>query len=118
MISHMFPDLAFFRELEARLHRRAVRNSPETVAALLADDFLEFGKSGRVYDKAQAIAALSADDIDAPEVHDFTARSLAPDVVLVTYRSGRAEQFAWRSSIWRRSDGDWRLTFHQGTMAR
>ena len=40
---------ALFFDLETRLHRRAVRNSPEAVAALLADDFVEFGLSGRVH---------------------------------------------------------------------
>jgi hypothetical protein len=33
--------LSFFRELETRLHRRSVRNSPLAVAALLDDDFVQ-----------------------------------------------------------------------------
>ena len=117
MIRRMPLDAAFFRELETRLHRRAVRNSLEEVAELLADDFVEFGSSGRFYDKAQAIAALSTDEGEAPKVYDFAIKAVAPDVVLVTYRSGRGDQFGWRSSIWRRDDGDWRLIFHQATAA-
>ena len=115
MIKRMSFDAAFFRELETCLHRRAIRNSPEKVAELLADDFVEFGSSGLVYDKTQAIAALSTDEGEAPQVHDFAIKVLALDVVLVTYRSGRGDQFAWRSSIWRRDDGKWCLTFHQAT---
>src|SRR5882757_2441841 len=110
--------LAFFRELETSLHRRAVRNSPEAVAALLADDFVEFGKSGRIYDKHQTIELLRGDDSDLlPEVRNFELRALSRDVVLVTYRSGRADLFALRSSIWRLIGGKWRMVFHQGTAA-
>jgi len=110
--------LAFFRALETSLQRRAVRNSPEAVAALLADDFIEFGKSGRVYDKRRTVELLRGDDSDlVPEVRDFQIRVLAEDVVLVTYRSGRGDLFALRSSIWLRKGGKWRMAFHQGTAA-
>jgi hypothetical protein len=108
--------LAFFRNLETRLHRRSVRNSPDAVGALLTDDFVEFGRSGRVYDKLRTIELLSGDDNELmPEVRDFQVRPLSHNVVLVTYRSGRGEHFALRSSIWCLSGGRWRMTFHQGT---
>ena len=104
--------LAFFRDLETSLHRRSVRNSPDAVAALLSDDFVEFGRSGRVYDKLRTVELLSGDDNELmPEVRDFQVRPLSHYVVLVTYRSG----FALRSSIWRLSAGKWRMAFHQGT---
>lgn len=110
--------LAFFRELETSLHRRSVRNSPQAVSALLDSDFIEFGKSGRVYDRQTTIQLLHADDSELlPEVRDFQVRPLSPDVVLVTYRSGRGDVFALRSSIWRLRGGTWRMTFHQGTAA-
>jgi len=108
--------LSFFQELETSLHRRSVRNSPLAVAALLDDDFIEFGKSGRVYDKRRTIELLRDDDSDfMPEVRDFQIRRLSANVVLVTYRSGRGDIFDLRSSIWRLSSGKWRMTFHQGT---
>jgi len=107
---------AFFRDLETSLHRRSVRNAPDAVAALLTDDFVEFGRSGRVYDKLRTIELLSGDDNELmPEVRDFQVRPLSLDVVLMTYRSGRGEHFALRSSIWRWSGGQWRMMFHQGT---
>jgi len=100
--------LAFFRELETSLHRRSVRNSPAAVSALLDEEFVEFGKSGRAYDRRLTIEALRGDDSEfVPEVRDFR--------VLVTYRSGRGDVFALRCSIWRLNAGKWRMTFHQGT---
>ena len=111
-------ELASFRALETSLQRRAVRNSPEAVAALLTDDFIEFGRSGRVYDKRRTVELPRGDDSDlVPEVRDFEMRVLAEDVVLVTYRSGRGDQFTLPSSIWLRSAGKWRMAFHQGTAA-
>ncbi|WP_370676935.1 DUF4440 domain-containing protein [Pleomorphomonas sp. PLEO] len=56
-------DVEFFRSLERTLHRPEVRRSPETVGALLADDFIEFGSSGTVYDKASIIEALGSGPI-------------------------------------------------------
>ena len=123
--------LAFFRELETSLQRRATRKSPEAVSALLEDDFygvdprfgssgdfVEFGKSGRTYDKRATVELLHGDDSElVPEVRDFQVRALSPNIVLVTYRSGRGDVFALRSSIWRLSEGRWRMTFHQGTDA-
>ncbi|MCM5557734.1 DUF4440 domain-containing protein [Pleomorphomonas sp. JP5] len=120
------PDADFFRILEQKLHRPEVRRSPDTVHALLADDFTEFGSSGRVYDKASIIEALVEESIAeaalAPDVHDFTARPIASDVVLVTYRSSRhlpggaAARVTLRSSIWKLIDGRWQMLFHQGTI--
>ena len=45
-VSHA--DIDRFRALEQALHRPDVRGSREAVNAILADDFREFGSSGRV----------------------------------------------------------------------
>jgi hypothetical protein len=108
---------ALFFDLETSLHRRAVRNSPEAVGALLADDFVEFGLSGRILDKVEIIELLRMDKDNGPvAVKDFVARQLSPTVVLVTYTAvwpGRV--VVLRSSIWSLNDGAWQMTFHQGT---
>jgi hypothetical protein len=104
--------LAVLRELETKLHQRAVRNSPKAVSGLLTDDFIEFGKSGRIYDKSAILELLKNDDTDEPiEVRDFAARRLALFVVLLTDRTATA----LRSSVWIKSNGSWRMSFHQGT---
>lgn len=120
------PDMDFFRALEQKLHRPEVRRSADAVRALLADDFIEFGSSGKVYDKASIVEALAeestAEAALIPEVHHFAVRSIAPDTVLVTYRSSRhrsdgtAERTTLRSSIWKLIDGRWQMLFHQGTI--
>lgn len=115
-----------FRHLELELHSRETRSSRDAVSALLANGFIEFGSSGGIYDKAVVVDALvqeaRVENTALPEVHDFTVSSIAPDAVLVTYRSVRRsdgmtpERQTLRSSIWKRIDGRWQMFFHQGTV--
>ncbi|CAM5514297.1 hypothetical protein MAUB1S_08583 [Mycolicibacterium aubagnense] len=115
-------DLDLIRGLEEELFKHTVRASPAAVGALLADDFLEFGRSGRVYDKKEIVLGLAAEASDPPlelTASGFELKSLAEDVVLLTYRTSRPDGdrtlHTLRSSIWKFSDGAWRMVFHQGT---
>jgi hypothetical protein len=105
-------------ELETSLHKRHVRNSPDAVSELLAGEFIEFGSSGRIWDKPAIIAKLRNEAFDAQVmVEEFKARELAPDVVLVTYiaKHGGSPGSSLRSSIWKLTGGKWQMVFHQGT---
>jgi hypothetical protein len=116
-------DLGLIRSLEEELFKQPVRGSPELVTNLLADNFVEFGRSGRIYNKQEVISSLAsqcAETMDALAADDFDLKSLADDVVLLTYRSLRQgadgeELHSLRSSIWKFSDGRWQMVFHQGT---
>lgn len=112
--------------LEQSLHEPATRGDRQQVAALLAEDFVEFGSSGRIFDKAQTISALAAETPSADErrlqAFDFVVTDLAQDVALVTYRIDRSHtrtgtvRTTLRSSIWKRINGRWQMLFHQGTV--
>jgi hypothetical protein len=109
------------RELEQSLLDSSTRKNAQFVSSLLADDFREFGCSGRIYSKAEIIAALQAESETRISMREFEARSLAGDAALVTYistklESGKAPNEALRSSIWALRGGQWRIVFHQGTM--
>ncbi len=115
-------DLELFRDLETRLHRKEVRNSPEEVSELLADDFVEFGSSGMSYDKNTTLKSLLKEENDFEiEVRDFKAEHLSADVVLVSYISSKFDPTtnqkfdALRSSTWKLNNGKWQMCFHQGT---
>lgn len=108
------------RRLEELLLEPETRRSEQRVGELLADDFIEIGSSGRVYDRSEVLAQLRSEPPTARRLLDFRARELAPGVALATYRSIRggaaeAEAHSLRCSIWARRDGRWRLLFHQGT---
>ena len=112
----------YFRELETKLHKKEVRNSPALVSELLADEFMEFGSSGRIYYKPDTIKSLKNQKIDLQiTIENFQVKNLALDLVLVTYQSLKLNPEigkrvpALRSSIWKLIDGKWRMLFHQGT---
>lgn len=98
-----------------------IRRSPAELARLLADDFQEFGGSGRVFDKGQIIDALQNQPAVQLWLDEFQVKCLAPDVALVTYRGNckfpdsEKVSHSLRSSIWRNRNGRWEVVFHQGT---
>lgn len=111
------PDLhKHLLDLEGRLAAPAARVSREELEELLADDFFEFGSSGRIYDRQGVVAGLSALKPSAWSIANFHVARLADDVALVTYiatQTGSGSTL--RCSIWKRLDGRWRMAFHQGT---
>jgi hypothetical protein len=108
------------KRLEEALLSPDVRRSRARLDALLADDFVEYGASGRIYDKP-AILGMTGKAYDGQlSLHAFSAMALAPTVALVRYRSllrradGR-ESHALRCSVWSSTEQGWKLVFHQGT---
>jgi len=114
---------AHLRSLEERLLDPEVRSSPERAGELLADDFFEFGSSGRSYAKAEVLRALASEAGGSPRfaISDFRVSALAPQVALATYRAssslskGGDVRHSLRSSLWVHRAGRWQITFHQGT---
>ena len=109
-------------ELENRLVQPEVRHSPEALKELLADEFVEFGSTGRVYDRKAVIEVLCAEmDIEFT-MSDFQTVPLSPTMVLVTYRAvctdhrQREVTHSLRSSVWILRDDHWQMVFHQGTV--
>ena len=80
-------NLDLIRALEEELFKQSVRGSPEAVSDLLADSFVEFGRSGRMYEKEEVVRRLAAESIETLETHtarDFVIRPLADGVALLT----------------------------------
>ncbi len=104
------------RTKEMELLDPDVRSNPVRVRELLHDDYVEFGSTGNVYNKRLLLEMLKGERAAEVVIREFAVRQLAADTALVTYRTvGQAGQEARRSSVWIRSDGNWKLAFHQGT---
>ena len=107
-------------ELETSLLKPDVRRNHLLLNRLLADDFKEFGATGRVWTKTDIVAAMEDEEPVARVIDDFEVRHLASNVVLATYLchhtspSGLAHS-SRRSSIWREGPDGWQMVFHQGT---
>jgi hypothetical protein len=112
---------AQLRALELALLDPAVRRDREQVSALLADDFEEFGSSGRVWSRAAILQLLETEEYSPPAMKDFRCSLLAENVALATYRTVRTDaetglqSGALRSSLWIRNSAEWKIRFHQGT---
>lgn len=107
---------------ELALQRPDVRCDWAQLDALLHDDFVEFGRSGRRYEKADILDELPRDPAPAAMwSQDFEVAELAVGVTLLTYRSASVDEngelcrFSLRSSVWQRTELGWQLRFHQGT---
>lgn len=117
------PELqSHLRVLEESHLRSEVRSSPEALDALLAEEFIEFGSSGRVYDRNAILEAVSGEDAFTWSIEDFAVRLLASGVALATYRlsirsvEARDPRVTLRSSVWVHRSSEWVLVFHQGTL--
>ena len=107
------------QRLEEYLWRAETRYDDRYMREVMAPDFLEFGRSGRVSRREDSLT-VPRRPIDAVlPLPDFSARLLHPDVAQVTYNSAvtydGVVQRARRSSIWSRTPSGWTLRFHQGT---
>ena len=119
MIEISKEDSEQLRELEQSLWQQEYRFDRTHMEATLAPDFFEFGRSGRVYRRDEAL------DIEGQPIHallplpQFVARLITEDVALITYVSevayGDNIERANRSSLWSRYSTGWKMRFHQGT---
>lgn len=102
-------------QLEQRLLSQGTRCDREEISHLLADDFIEFGASGSIWNKAEVVELLPHEPYIDRTISEFTAKPLSADTALVTYRCHTVSSRSLRSSIWRQRDGRWQMVFHQGT---
>jgi hypothetical protein len=109
---------ALLLQQEQALLTAEVRGSRAALEALLAPEFVEFGSSGRVFDRAAIVAALRNEikDVGGAEIRDFRCTRLGPCAALATYTVERAPAAAsLRSSVWLLRQQRWVMVFHQGT---
>lgn len=112
---------ALLRAQEEALLTAEVRGSRVALERLLAEEFVEFGSSGRVFDRKRIIAALLQEDaggLPEAEIREFRCVRLGNDAALVTYTAVReGARASLRSSVWVLRQGRWVMVFHQGTRA-
>lgn len=113
------PAIAEAIDGELRLLDPVVRSEPALLAALLHPEFLEFGASGRRWERDAIIESLIEEGADQDARPIVASRmegtELAPDVVHLTFVTESNGRRAHRSSLWRRTGDSWRLFFHQAT---
>ena len=112
--SHLF-------SLEFALLDPAVRHDRVRVDSLLAQDFQEFGASGKIWPRAKILDLLESEPSRTIAAHDLAFHYVVDGVALVTYRAISIDpqtnepSTTLRSSLWVRVNGQWKVRFHQGT---
>ncbi|MEO0425629.1 MAG: DUF4440 domain-containing protein [Pseudomonadota bacterium] len=116
------PLLVELRELEQSLHQPEVRADTEKLKSLLHESFVEFGRSGRVFSKADILTELTTESRPSRVVsQEFALEHLAEGIALLTYRSahvdtqGQSARHTLRATLWQRTPLGWQARFHQGT---
>ena len=106
------------RELEEAHLSLIVRESPEELDKILADDFWEIGSSGIIYDKKECLELGVV--LSKMTLYNYEIERLAEDIVLATYfiEDQTRNRNTLRSSIWKFIDERWQLSFHQGTITQ
>ena len=90
-----------------------VRADPASVAALLHPDWIEVGKSGRVWSKADKLAEVSPGL--GTDFELISIDRIAPEVILVQWRGLSDRGNSRRVSVWVRDGNRWLMRYQQGT---
>ncbi|MBB1328334.1 DUF4440 domain-containing protein [Pseudoalteromonas sp. SR43-7] len=108
-------------DAERQLLDPEVRQSERALDALLDDEFIEIAANGTTFNKYQVLTRLPTEVVPQFYNQHFKGRMLSDDVVQLSYqaafrRSARAEfNYSLRMSLWRKSNEQWKMVFHQGT---
>lgn len=102
--------------LEFELLDPVRRADADRVGELLADDFVEIGRSGRVWHRDEVVAELTADPSMADVlVGELVGELVGPGLVMVRYTTAGDLGTVHRTGWWRREGSGWRCWFHQPT---
>ena len=110
------------QRLECELHTLKNRRDKVFLEAILHPEFVEFGRSGRVYSRQEIIDEFqSVRELSQINTSNFSIQKLGQDVFLLTYLSshsgdnGQQCRHTLRTSVWQVSASGPQLRFHQGT---
>ena len=112
-------DVDELRKLEESLWIAQTRFDQAYLDQILSPEFIEFGRSGKVYSREETLSSAYHDIRCTLPLKNFTAHLIDANVYLVTYISESTSDgemlAANRSSIWIKTPRGWQLRFHQGT---
>jgi hypothetical protein len=116
--------LSTLKALEVALHQPGLRRDANFAAALIHDDFMEFGRSGTIWSRAGILDLLASADTSSPTrtwSQDYRIHQHEENLALLTYKSAQVDgnkqltRHTLRSSLWKKTPAGWQMVFHQGT---
>lgn len=107
------------KNLELDLLSANVRRDHARLAELIAEDFVEIGASGSVFNKDALLTHLPNEREITLKADHINCKPLSPTAILIIYRCIHTERdsqsYSRRSSIWSLRNGSWQILYHQGT---
>ncbi len=114
------PDVEHVIEMEARALTGEGRHDRVFLSEILADGFVECGASGRLITKTDVLRELSQETdtsfrVIGPIQPEKVSDNIITTMFVVARKTGGTELMSRRFSLWRRTDGKWKISYHQGT---
>jgi ribonuclease HI len=104
---------------EESLLENSTRNDPSLIEKLMDDNCIEFSASGRqrVYRRGDKME--NADGVLYIDSATVRSINLSEDCILLLYVGVKVNKNVRTksncSSVWKKTDGEWKMVFHQGT---
>ena len=111
------------RAREPIFHRPELGSTRADFERMMAEEFWEVGASGRRYSRASVLNLLEKRHAepheDVWETSEFRCDRLAADLYLLTYTLLQDKaRLTRRATIWRKTPGEWKIVYHQGTIVQ
>lgn len=98
-------------EYEVKIANRQI----DDVSKYLTDDFIEYGSSGSIITYDLVVDNFKNCSPKEYLLYNFEIEILCDDIVQAKYITSLDGKRALRSSLWKYTDGRWKMFFHQGT---
>jgi len=111
------------RRREPIFHRPESGTTRADFDRMMEEEFWEVGASGRRYSRASVLNLLEKRHAepheDVWETSEFRCDRLAADLYLLTYTLLQDKaRLTRRATIWRKTPGEWKIVYHQGTIVQ
>jgi hypothetical protein len=115
-------DFIKVKKLEIELLDPYTRKNRKRLNELISEDFLEFTSVGFITNKKDVLKRLPKQSLVNWKVSNLKIRQLSKDILIVTYKVKKKNlkdnniTLSLRSSIWKNTNNNWKMVFHQGTL--
>lgn len=102
--------------LESSLLSYETRNSTEKLELIINDKFIEYGSSGKIWNKEEILKSLPKENKTDYKIADLELIFESENFFSIRYNLFENEEISsLRTSTWEYIDGKWQIIFHQGT---
>lgn len=110
------------RKREPIFHHPEFGTTRKDFERMTVEGFWEVGASGKIYDRNFILDTLEERYKNPPEedmeIRDFNCSAICENNYLVTYTLVQEKvRVTRRSTLWRNVEGEWKIVYHQGTIA-